>query len=59
MQILTEEIQTACIKVNIKNIIARDKEVFPCQEFIMIVDLDLELIIVMVTRQLGFHICIS
>ena len=49
MQILTEETQTARIKVDIKNIIARDKEVFPCQEFIMIVDLDLELIIVMVT----------
>ena len=59
MQILTEEIQTVCIKVSSINIIARDKEDFPFQEFMMIVDLDLELIIVMVTRQLEFHICIS
>ena len=59
MQILTEEIQTVCIKVSSINIIARDKEPFHCQEFMMIVDLDLELIIVMVTRQLEFHICIT
>ena len=63
MQILTEEIQTVSIKVSsVKvssiDIIARDKEAFHCQE-IMIVDLDLELIIVMVTRQLKFHIYIS
>ena len=64
MQILTEEIQTVSIKVSsVKvssiNIIARDKEAFHCQETMMIVDLDPELIIVMVTRQLKFHICIS
>ena len=61
MQILTKEIQKVCncIKFSSINIIARNKEAFPCQEFMMIVDADHELIIVMVTRQLEFHICIS
>ena len=45
MQILTEEIQTVCIKASSINIIARDKEAFCCQEFMMIVNFDLELII--------------
>ena len=45
MQILTEEIQTVCIKASGVNIIARDKEAFCCQEFMMIVNFDLELII--------------
>ena len=45
MQIFTEEIQTVCIKTSSINIIARDKEAFPCQEFMVIVDFDLELII--------------